>query len=348
MDTVFDPIALKDFAAAVMERAGLSQADSRRFSDSLVDADMRGVHSHGLTRLSTYARRLSEGLVSPQPPTLLRDAGALLLWDANNGMGVTAACTAMEQCIQRARETGVCLASIRGGNHFGYAAYFTQMAARADMIGLAMSNGPAAMAPIGGRKALLGTNPLSVAVPAGRRQPLVLDMATSVVARGKVALAKKEGRSIPEGWGIDAQGRPTTDPAQVSTVLPFGGVKGYAISLIIELLCSCLSGAKNGQTMGSFYDFSGCHQDVGFFLGAVNPALIAPMDRFKESVDQLLDSIKDSPRAEGCAEIFIPGELEARSAQRSLTQGISLGPAVLAELERLSLQYQVPLPAPLS
>lgn len=343
MEKRYDAEQLKIFASSVIQKAGLGKKNSDLFADSLVNADMRKVHSHGLTRLSTYVRRIQEKLVSADAtPTLLEDGGSLLLVDANNGMGVPAAYMAMEWCMERAAKTGVCFAAVRGGNHFGYAAYFTEYAARHDMIGIAMSNGPAAMAPIGGKEAVLGTNPLSVSVPAERHLPLVLDMATSVVARGKVTLAKKEGRSIPEGWGIDKEGRSTTDPSQVSTVLPFGGAKGYAISLIIELLCSCLSGAKTGQTMGSFYDFSGCHQDAGFFLGAIDPSVILPVDLLKSRVDELMDSIKLAPRAAGCQEIFIPGEIEFRNAAKAEAEGITLGPAVLAELNTLAEQYQIP------
>lgn len=348
MSERFNAEQLKAFSSAVIQKAGLPKASSDCFADSLVNADMRGIHSHGVTRLSTYVRRIQEGLVSSGAiPVILAGSGSLLLVDAGNGMGVPAARTAMDWCIDRAKDSGVCLAVVRGGNHFGYAAYFSEYAARHDMIGVAMSNSPAAMAPIGGKKAVLGTNPLSVAVPAANRDPLILDMATSVVARGKITLAKKEGQTIPVGWGIDADGRPTADPGQVATVLPFGGAKGYAISLIIEILCSCLSGAKNGQTMGSFYDFSGCTQDAGFCLGAIDPSVILPVEQFKDRVASLLDQIKNSPKAEGCDEIFIPGEIELRKAEQAKIQGVALGPAVLAELRALSQQYQVPFPCTL-
>lgn len=339
----FDVQKLKAFSAEVIHRAGLNLDDSWCFADSLVNADMRGVHSHGVTRLSAYTRRIRDDLVAADiKPSILQESPSLLLVDANNGMGAPMAYQVMQMCMERAKQTGVCFAAIRGGNHFGYAAYFTEYAAQNDMIGIAMSNGPAAMAPLGGKQAVLGTNPLSVAMPAGRHLPLVLDMATSVVARGKVTLAKKEGKQIPGNWGVDAEGRPTTDPAQVSTVLPFGGAKGYAIALIIELLCSSLSGAKNGQTMGSFYDYSGCHQDAGFFVGVIDPAAIMPIEQFKASVDARMDDIKNSPRAAGCEEIFIPGEIELRNMARAETQGVEIADAVVKELQALSAEYAVP------
>lgn len=339
----YDVEKLKRFCQQVMETTGLPEEDSRWFSDSLINANMRGINSHGLTRLKTYYTRAADGLVDPKAEIeIVSDMPSLLVIDGKNGMGVSSAVRAMDLCIERAKENGACFAAVRGGNHFGYAAYFAEQAARAGMIGLAMANGPVAIAPIGGKEAKLGTNPLAVAIPAGDMPPLVLDMATSVVARGKVTLAKKEGKSIPEGWGIDKDGNPTTDPAQVNCVLPFGGAKGYGIALIIEILCSCLSGAKTGQTMGSFYDFSGKHQDSGFFLGAFNVGGVMPLELFGQRTDELFTSIKDSPRAENCDEIFIPGEIELRKAQKSQSEGIEIPPAVLAELLEVSQRCGIP------
>ena len=334
---------LKEFCTGVMCAAGLPEADSRNFAESLVNADMRGVGSHGVTRLKTYYQRIRDDLVDKNgTPEIISEAPSLLLVDGKNTMGVSSATFAMQECIRRAKQTGVCFAAVKGGNHFGYAAYFAEQAAREGMIGLAAANGPAAIPPIGGREPVLGTNPLAVVIPAGNALPLELDMATSVVARGKVKLAQKEGKSIPEGWGVDAEGRPTTDPAAVKCVLPFGGAKGFGIGLILEVLCSCLSGAKNSQTMGSFYDFSGKHQDSGFFVGALNVGSVLPMEQFAASVEALFTSIKESPKAAGVDEIFIPGEIELRRMERAREEGLTFSPAVLKELEELSAETGVP------
>lgn len=321
---MYDSVKLKRFCSAVMQMTGLSAEESELFAESLVSADMRGVASHGVTRLTAYSRRVAERLVDPHARmTVIGDGGSLLLLDGNNAIGVTTAYRAMTLCIERAKENGLCFASVRGGNHFGYAAFYTELAAKNGMIGVAMSNAPAAMAPTGGKKAIIGTNPLSVAIPAKSHRPFVLDMATSVVARGKVTLAKKEGHSIPLGWGVDSDGKPTRDPARVSTVLPFGGVKGYAISIIIEVLCSCLSGAKDGLHIGSMYDYSGTRQDCGFFVGAIDYARIMPAEVFERKTAQLFETIKNSPCAEGCDEIYIPGEIEWRRMDEAREKGIS-------------------------
>lgn len=334
---------LKNYASSIMQQAGLSKEKSDLFSESLVDADRRGISSHGLTRLKTYAYRLEAGLVDARAePVILRDTPSMLLIDGNNALGVPSAMTAMKLCVEHAERSGACFAAVRGGNHFGMAEFFTDYAAQNNMIGIAMANGPAALAAIGGIKPVLGTNPLAISIPAGRHPTMTLDMATSIVARGKVTLAAKEGRRIPEGWAIDAEGRPTTDPYKANCMLPFGGAKGYGIGLIIEIMSSCLSGACNGMTMGSFYDFSGKKQNSGFFLGAFNVSGIMNIDEFKNQVDDLLDSIKNSPRAADCDEIFVPGEIEIRKAAFAEKNGIDIPDAILKELKEIGEKYRVP------
>lgn len=340
--TRYDPVKLKEFTAAIMCKAGLDPQDSALFAESLVNADMRGVASHGMTRLTAYSRRIRDGLVSPKAELkILADCGSLLRIDAQNGMGAVTAYKAMELCVDRAKTNGCCFAAIQGGNHFGYAAFFTEYAASQGMIGVAVANSPPAIPPFGGVEPFLGTNPISIAIPAGQHKPLVLDMATSVVARGKVTLAKKEGRPIPEGWGIDREGRPTTDPAAVYAVLPFGGAKGYAIGLIAEILCSCLSGACTGREMGSFYDFNAV-QNSGFFVGAFNLGGLFPDDQFTNRVDGMFDDLKAAPTAVGVQEIMIPGEIELNRYEQAQREGVSLPDAVVAELQVLSETYQIP------
>lgn len=333
---------LREFVTSVMEEGGLETADAALFADSILYAQMRGISSHGLTRLTTYYRRVKEGLVDAKAkPKIVTDMPSLMVVDNQNAMGVPGAMAVMEMCVQRAKVTGCCFAAVRGGNHFGCASYFAERASREGMLGIALANGPKTMAPTGGKDPVLGTNPMAVAIPAAGRDPFVLDMATSVVAQGKIALAAKEGRDIPEGWGLDAEGRPTSDPKAVKTLLPFGGAKGYGIALLIEVLCSCLSGAKTGTTMGSLFDFSGKKQDSGFFLGAVNVGI---MESFEEAADQLFGVVKSTTRAEGVEEIFIPGENSRRNYLRAEQEGIALSAPILAEMLALSVSTGVPFP----
>lgn len=335
---------LLKFTKEVMIKAGLSEEESEIFSDSLISAELRGVKSHGLTRLSTYARRVEEGLVANHTePEIINDGGSVLLIDGKNTMGAYAGTKAMRLCIERAKIHGTSFATVFNGNHFGCASYFTLLAAKNDMIGFAMANGPSAIPPTGGTKALLGTNPISISIPAGKYEPLVLDMATSAVARGKVALAKKNGESIPYGWGINSKGQPTTNPSDIldgGSMLPMGGAKGYGIALIVEILASCLSGALNGQTMGSFYDFSRT-QNSGYAFGAIDISKIVNMDSFKENVDALFDSMKDCPKAEGVDSIKIPGEIENEKEAVAKNDGIELSEAVETELKKAAEHYGI-------
>ncbi len=256
----------------------------------------------------------------------------------------------MSLCIQRASRQGSCFAAVGGGNHFGYAACFTEQAAEKGMLGLAIANGPKALPPTGGARALLGTNPLALSLPVGAgKPPITLDMATSAVARGKVTLAKKTGRPIPEGWGVDKDGNPTTDPEAVlsgGAMLPVGGPKGYALSLFIEVLCSCLTGADNGQTMGSFYDFSRT-QNTGYCFAALNLGGVVDAPQWEERMSALLGSIQACPRRPGVDRILLPGQPERENWEKAKREGISLPPAVEEELKKLEEHYGVPLPAPL-
>ena len=336
------------FTEKVMLKSGLSNEESEIFADSLISAEIRGVTSHGLTRLSTYAKRVEEGLVANHTePEIVSDGGSVLLIDGKNTMGAYAGTKTMELCIERAKEHGTAFATVFGGNHFGCASYFTSIAAKNDMIGFAMANGPGAIPPTGGTKALLGTNPVSISIPAGKYKPLILDMATSAVARGKVALAKKNGDSVPLGWGLDSRGCPTTNPSDIldgGSMLPMGGAKGYGIALIVEILSGCLSGALNGQTMGSFYDFTRT-QNSGYAFGAIDIGKIVNIDVFKENVDSLFDSMKECPKAEGVTSIKIPGEIENEKESVAKNEGIELSAAVETELINTAAHYGIDFPA---
>ena len=339
---MYDCEKLKEFCAKIMESAGLPEEDSRQFADSLITADMRGISSHGITRLKAYHRRLTDGTIDVNArPAILAELPSLLLVDGRNAMGVTTGVFTMRECIRRASQTGACFAAVTNGNHFGYAAYFSEMAAREGMIGISIANSSHAVAPYGGRTAQLGTNPLAVTVP-GRDSILFdLDMATSLVAKGKVTLAAKKGIQIPPDWGIDEKGHPVTDPNKVSCVLPFGGYKGYGIGLVVEILASCISGAPTSQEIGNFYDFSR-PQNVGFFIGALNIAGITDLGAFADRVEAQIRMLKESPTAEGCDEILVAGDKEKRSYDAAAANGIDIPAAVLAELEELSKNCGVP------
>src|SRR3989442_1071244 len=224
---------------ALLQTHGVSPRASAVVADALVLADMRGVASHGIMRLPIYLERLRRGAVAPDSTlTVLREMPAMAVVDAGNGLGIPAAAEAMRRAMAKAQEVGAAWVAVRNSNHFGMAAYFALMATHEGMIGLAMTNSVAAMAPFGAVERYTGTNPIAVAVPAGREPPLVMDMARMAAAWGRIALAAKRGTPIPEGWAMDDWGRPVTEAvvAQRAIMLPFGGPKGSALALLIQPL----------------------------------------------------------------------------------------------------------------
>jgi LDH2 family malate/lactate/ureidoglycolate dehydrogenase len=341
---IYNASDLTDFASAVFRKAGLDESEARLAADSLITADLRGVSSHGITRLRTYAKRVKTGVVAANAKAVIvNNSDTALLVDGCNGMGSSIGIQVMDMCMERARKHGCCFAAVNHANHFGIAAFYTMYAARNGMIGIAMSNAPASMVPIGGKKPMLGTNPLSVAIPAGKYPPLILDMASSVVAQGKIILAAKEGKDIPADWAVDEDGMPTTNPEKAlkGAMLPFGGAKGYAIAFIIDILCSALSGAANSTRIKSYWDNFVEPQGLGFFMGAFDVGQFLPLDVFLERVDSMFGEMKECPPAPGNKEVFIPGEIEHLKTIDNMKNGISLGPAVVDDLMKLAAEYGV-------
>ncbi len=332
-----------------MTAVGMSQIDADHLLDNLLLSDMRGVRSHGLTRLAAYIYRIEKGLTDAKSqPEIIQDYPAAITIDGKNAMGSTIATFTMSACIERAKKAGTCFATVNHANHYGFGAYYTDLAAKENMIGFAVCNTPALVAPFGGAAAALGTNPVSCSVPANRHPAFVMDMATSVVARGKIDLAYKTGQSIPDHWAIDANGYPTTDPAKarLGTLLPFGGPKGYAIGLLIDILCGPLAGAKTSRHIESVFESPTQASNIGYFMGAIDISKFTDVQRFKDDVDRLFDEIKALPSAPGFDCICIPGEMEYHATETAKHTGIDLPDAVIQELTLVGQRYHVPFPSP--
>lgn len=340
----FSTETLKGFTIAILSKAGYEGADAALFADSLIAANERGVASHGITRLRTYAKRLASGVVDKDAHIeILNSSDTFLLVDGHNAMGVRICRETLDVCMARAKKHGTCFAAVRGGNHFGTGAFHALYGAQQGMITFALSNTSPCVAPVGGRQAILGTNPMAVAIPSRKYGALVLDMATCTVAQGKVILAGKEGKKIPLGWAIGPDGAPTDDPAQAlkGAMLPFGGPKGYGISLIIEVLCSALSGAFMSPDTKSFWNDFENPQNLGFFLGTMDIAQLTDYETFLMRADEIYDRIKESPRAPGVETIYIPGEIEKRSEEKAAAEGIEIGQGVYQDLVLLAQEYGV-------
>jgi len=340
----FNPSQLKRFCSVILQKVEIPPAEAYLIAESLVQANLWGVDSHGVTRMAIYVKRLRKKLVNPNPMiNVLRETSAMAVMDGDNGPGQVVAARAMELAIAKARESGTGLVGIRNSNHFGTAAFFTMMALRKEMIGIALSNAPATMAPWGGRSPYLGTNPISVAVPAGQELPIVLDMATSVVARGKIILAARKGECIPAGCAIDLDGEETTDAARAldGCVLPFGGPKGSAISLLIDVLAGVLTGAAFGPHIGDLYRNMECPQCVGHMMGAIEISWFSDVEAFKNRIDGMIRELKLVPAAKGVSEVLLPGEIERRIERQREAEGIPLTPEEIDDLRGLALEYGV-------
>ncbi|WP_166429917.1 Ldh family oxidoreductase [Nesterenkonia sphaerica] len=330
-------VRLQGYCASILSAAGLPDADARIVASSLVDANLRGVHSHGVSRIPIYVDRLRRGLVNTDPQVkVVREAGGTLVVDGDNGMGQVVLQRSLELGLQRVPEHRTVSVAVRGSNHYGSGAYFARQAAASGLAMFLYGNAPATMAAFGGRDRFLGTNPYTFAVPAGDREPMVLDMATSVVARGKIIAAAQLGYPIPEGWAVDENGVATTDAeaALAGSVLPFGGPKGYGIALIVEVMAAMFSGAHSGPQVGDLYEDLDRPQGVGAFFTLHDIEAFVPANEFAERMEWLYEAIKKSGPPDG--EVLLPGELEERAAQRQLREGIAVPPAVIAQLEELS------------
>ncbi len=338
--------ALRDFCEEVFVSYGLGREDARLVADSLVQANLRGVDSHGVTRVGIYAKRLERGLINPRPNVeVVRESAATLLLDGDNGMGQIVGVRALELGLNKAKENGSVSVGVRHSNHFGAAAYYVQRAVNRDLVAFIYSNAPPTMAPWGGVEPYIGTNPYAFGVPTGKYEPIIIDMATSIVARGKIILAARRGESIPKEWAIDKKGNPTTDAKEAlqGSVLPFGGPKGYALSLMIDIMAGVLTGAGFGPRIKSLYENFEEPQNVGMFFQLIDIASFSEVKAFKERIDLMIKEIKSSRKASGTEEILLPGEPEHRTKKKRLAHGIPLGEETLRELEEVGKNCGVKL-----
>ncbi len=339
------PERLTDFAAAVLEAEGVPAEDARLIARCLLQAELWGHPSHGMLRLSWYVARIRSGVVDPaaKPETVV-DRGALALLDGHEGLGHVLAAHAADEAVRRAREHGVGVVGVRNSNHFGMAAHFTRRIAEQGCVGLLTTNGSPAMAPWGGREKAVGANPWSIAAPAGRYGVTVMDIANVNAARGKIYAARERGATIPEGWALDAEGRPTTDPAAAiaGVILPMGGHKGYAISFMMDVLSGVLTGSSFATGVSGPQQAerrSGC----GHLVLAIDVAAVADPGGFGERMEALIAEMKAVPLAEGFEEIFYPGELEDRNQARREREGLDLPGRTMQALEQLAAETGVPL-----
>lgn len=338
---------LSRLCAEILEAAGLSPDHAGLVADSLVQANLRGVDSHGVMRLPIYVRRIRQGLINARPSLHLERTGpATAVLDGDHGPGQVVGRAAMEAAVELAREAGAGWVAARRSSHFGATATYAMQAAEAGMVGLALTHAEADVVPHGGREAVLGTNPIAVALPAAGGAPVVLDMATSVVAMGQVLLAREEGRSLPRGWAVDAAGEPTTDPEEARAVLPLGGPKGYGLALVVDALCALLTGSAFGRRVRRMYDDFSAPQELGHLMAAIQISRFVPLEMFEARMAEMIRELKAVPPAPGFEEVLVPGEPERRVSQERRRLGIPLAERTWAELRALAGELGVEGPQP--
>lgn len=338
----FEASALRGYCVSVLTASGVERSCAEAVADALIDAELTGVSTHGVSRLAVYMQRMDAGVMSRENNIrIVRESTSTLVVDAGNSLGAAAAKFAMERCIAKAKETGCCFASVHSSNHFGTAAYYTRLAAAQDMIGFACTNLKGKIAPFGSAEPYMGTNPISVAAPSDDL-PVVLDMAPSVVALGKLILAQKLGKSIPEGWALDKDGRPTTDPAagRAGSLVPIGGAKGSGLAIMVDVLCGILSGGPYGPHLHDLYVMD---EGVSHFLGAIDIAHFIEPAAFKSALSAMSREIKALKKADGVEEIFLPGERSGRKAEENAANGIEVPQPVYEELLELGKPYGLSL-----
>jgi LDH2 family malate/lactate/ureidoglycolate dehydrogenase len=324
------------FVEAVLSGNGVSPTNASIIAECLVQADLRGVDTHGINRIPSYMARVREGVldakVSPELHTITPVVGQV---DGKNGFGFLAAHLGMKAAIQMAKEFGIGMVSVKHSNHFGMSAWVVQQAIDAGLMSLVFTNSSPALPVWGGKDKLMGVSPIACGAPAGESKPFILDMAPSVAARGKIYKAARRGEKIPTDWALDADGGRTDDPAAAlkGVMLPMGGPKGSALSIMMDVFSGVLSGSAFAGHVTNPYDPSK-PADVGHFLVAIKPDLFMSLDEFKTRMDYLYQRVVSCDKMAGVDRIYFPGELEQICQGERLKSGIPYTDGEIAALNQ--------------
>jgi len=336
--------SLQEFTKEVFIRVGLPSQDAEIEAEVLVWANLRGVDSHGVLRIPWYLERVDKGQMNPRPNIqVLKETPATILIEADCAFGPVVTTFAMKRVMEKAKEVGIGWGLIRNTTHQGAMGYYPLMAAKEDMAGIAIVCSPPNMVPYGARAAGVHNSPIAIAVPAKRHRPLILDMATSVAAGGKLLLAIDKGASIPEGWALDKDGNPTTDPQRATILIPIGGPKGSGLALMFECLSSIMVGNPllEPVLLGTERDRRHVQNSV---VAAIDIGTFTDVEEYKEHIDHLIEGLKTLPKAEGFDEILIPGEPEDRVYEDRIQHGIPLPPGTIRHLRSVAERFEIELP----
>ncbi len=348
---VVDAEALRAWVAAVFSSLGVTEEDARTTAENLVASDVRGIESHGVARLDGYTGRVRSGRTKAHAqPVVVHETPSTATVDAGNGLGQPASKFAMELAIAKARQTGHGAVAVKNSNHYGIAGHWAMMALPHDMIGQSYTNSSPLLVPTGARVAVTGTNPIAFAVPTLRERPWVLDMATTVVPRGKLEVYRRKGLPLPLGWAVDASGRPSDDAAAVlesmdrragGGILPLGGTalfsgyKGYNLSVMVDILSGVLPGSAWGVHVDGLHGAENEPAGTGHFFSATRIDGFRPAEEFKAEMDAYIRMLKDSPKAEGEERIWVAGEREWELTEQHERDGVPLYYKVIENLREI-------------
>jgi L-2-hydroxycarboxylate dehydrogenase (NAD+) len=336
---------LESFITQAMVSLGLPPEDAQTVGHLMAEADMQGSDGHGVIRLVPYAKRILAGGMNLKPHIrVVQERTAMALIDGDNGMGHLVMKRATELAIQKARTSGIAWVGSRLSNHAGPASLYARMALQHDMIGLYFAVGNANhLPPWGGLDMLLSTNPIAAAIPSGKEVPIVLDMATTVAAYGKVKAKAQRGEMMPEGWMIDRQGKPLLDPTKSDEgfLLPIGGYKGYGLSLVVGILAGTLNGAAMGSQVIDFNKDFVSTTHTGQAIAVIDPSAFGDIDDFKHNVDRLIQELRSAERMPGVDRIWLPGEQSHHKRLAHEKQGVVLAPGLVKQLNELAAERQI-------
>ncbi len=355
--TIFSENKLRDFTKSVFKAIGCTDAHAQLATDVLIKADLRGIDSHGVARLSGYVRLWEKQRINARPNIqIVHETASTATIDGDGGLGLVIAPFAMKVAMQKAENCGSGWVSVRNSNHFGIAAYHALMAVEKDMIGFAMTNASPLVAPTHANERLLGTNPMCYAFPAGQYEPLVVDMATSAAANGKLEIAQRTGKAIPEGWLMDKNGNTSTNPNELKdggALLPLGSDvehgshKGFGLGATVDILSAVLSGANYGPWVPPFVSFLEPPADpvglgIGHFIGAMRLDGFRPAEEFKSHMDNWIRRFKSAKTINPDQKVIIPGEPEFEAEKSRKSNGIPLVNAVVEDLNALAIKLEIP------
>lgn len=324
---------LERLMVSALTRSGATPAMAAATARALAVAELEGIASHGASRIPQYCAHLKNGRATGGAvPVVARDSKGACLVDAKQGLAFEACALAGREAVRRGKEYGVAFVAVTNSNHFGVAAYHLETVAAAGLVGLAFGNSPAAMPAWGGKRALFGTNPVAAVFPRRGAPALSIDLSLSAVARGKIMVAARDGKPIPEGWALDSEGRPTTDAkaALAGSMLPAGGVKGAMLALTVELLVCALSGAAFGFESDSFFTEEGKPTRIGQAFLAIDPAALAGNDVYLERVETLVAAMSEDPQ------VRLPGERRLRNREKAEREGLSIPAELFAKIRLLA------------